>query len=151
MTTYNNFLKQSSENNDFSTWKIDRHLEKFKDLDIFFSIKWVDDIIKKYFFNQKQYIDFNEFKNTLKIWILDYISTFDENLDFEELILKQEKIQDFVDLYRDLIYYWETTSHEWEKSIVKKQLNLSPKVQKATKSVSSFVSNILKFPKSKKF
>ena len=151
MTTYNNFLKQSSENNDFSTWKIDRHLEKFKDLDIFFSIKWVDDIIKKYFFNQKQYIDFDKFKNTLKIWILDYISTFDENLDFEELILKQEKIQDFVDLYRDLIYYWETTSHEWEKSIVKKQLNLSPTVQKATKSVSSFVSNILKFPKSKKF
>ena len=146
MTNYNNFLKQSSENNDFSTWKINRHLEKFKDLDYFFSIIWVDDIIKKYFFNQKQYIDFNEFKNTLKIWILDYISTFDENLDVEELILKQEKIQDFVDLYRDLIYYWENSSHEWEKSIVKKQLNLSLKVQSATKSVSSFVSNILHFP-----
>lgn len=105
ITTCEKLIKEDKNNLNLIWNRIDEHLSKFKDLDLLLENAKL--VVQKYFEEQDEYLNIDEFKIFIKNWISIYLEYLNYKWDRNWLKKLLEKLWDFHEKYSEVIYFWE--------------------------------------------
>ncbi|MDD4151591.1 MAG: hypothetical protein PHR68_03175 [Candidatus Gracilibacteria bacterium] len=105
ITTCEKLIKEDKNNLNLIGNRIDEHLSKFKDLDLLLENAKL--VVQKYFEEQDEYLNIDEFKIFIKNGISIYLEYLNYKGDRNGLKKLLEKLGDFHEKYSEVIYFGE--------------------------------------------